>query len=107
MSVLYSLLACLGDIGAGFSVFWSIFTVISSVFQIFPAASKLSRVDSSSRRTKIREMEEEEEEIRRNAGGEVGKGGTTRKEDNLQLSFPCCAAILCNIWCVLGILSVF
>ncbi len=61
MSVLYSLLACLGDIGAGFSVFWSIFTVISSVFQIFPAASKLSRVDSSSRSKKVREMAKDDE----------------------------------------------
>ncbi len=51
----------------------SIFTVISSVFQVFPAVSKVRRVDSCSRRKKIREMKEEKEEIKRNGGG--GKTG--------------------------------
>ncbi len=63
-------------------VSWSIFTVICSVFQVFPAVYKLRHVDISSRR-KIREMEEEEKEIRRN-GGEVGKGKICKhQEDNL------------------------
>ncbi len=60
----------------GSSVSCSIFTIISSVFQAFPAVYKLKHVDSSSRRRKIREMEEEEEEIRRNGGG---GGDKTRK----------------------------
>ncbi len=62
----------------GSSVSWSIFTVISSVFQVFPAVYKLRHVDISSRRRKIREMEEEEEEIRRN-GVKLGGGKTYRR----------------------------
>ncbi len=61
-----------GDL-SGSSVSWSTFTVICSVFQVFPAVYKLRCLDSSSRRRKIREMEEEEEEIRRNEGGEGSK----------------------------------
>ncbi len=68
---------------SGSSVSWSIFTVISSVFQVFPAVYKLRYVDSSSRRRKIREMEEEEEEIRRNGGGGGGDKTGKWQEDNL------------------------
>ncbi len=40
----------------------SIFTVISSVFRVFPAVSKLRHVGSITRRRKVRDMEEEEKE---------------------------------------------
>ncbi len=68
-------------LGSGVSS--SIFTVISSVFQVFPAISKPRCVGSRSRRRKMKEMEEEEKEIRRNRG----QGITGKYQEDFNLVF--------------------
>ncbi len=71
-------------LGSGVSS--SIFTVISSVFQVFPAISKPRCVGSRSRRRKMKEMEEEEEkEIRRKFNR--GQGITGKYQEDFNLVF--------------------